>query len=203
MKHVSFSVGDGDIAIIQGPNGIGKSTFLKIISGNHRPTEGQVQCQIKKENMVFFPQISGGEFHVDVTIDDILRISLLNRYDRSRILRYGLLNEKQLKRSWNTASGGEKQRTLLTRVFLQSSNILILDEPMNHLDKETRQQVKSQILNYVNSTKSNGPRSVVMVTHEHFEITDLSRGKLNMINLGEFRHRRPGSKTATPIRAGS
>ncbi|MCX6117519.1 MAG: ATP-binding cassette domain-containing protein [Proteobacteria bacterium] len=203
VKDVSFNVSNGDIAVIKGPNGIGKSTFLKIVSGFHKQLNGRIKNFSGPEKMVFFPQISGGEFHIDLTILDVLKISLGRRFDTAMILDFGLLNKGHFSRSWNTASGGEKQRTLLTRVFLQDSNVLVLDEPMNHLDKETRLQVKKKILDYVNNTgQQKVRRAVILVTHESFESTDLKRGNLINVDLGQFKYRRRSqvtSKIATEL----
>jgi ATPase subunit of ABC transporter with duplicated ATPase domains len=56
-----------------------------------------------------------------------------------------LLGREILSRPWNSASGGERQRALLTRIFLSGAKVLVLDEPFNHLDQATRRTVEQRL----------------------------------------------------------
>jgi ATPase subunit of ABC transporter with duplicated ATPase domains len=166
-QSLNFSVSPGQIILVSGPNGIGKSTLLKTLIGNLKPKQGKIELNLPFSKIGYLPQLQNTDFHLPVTLRDILEASCHHSLSVDEILSWKLLSEAQLDLSWKTASGGERKRTLLTRTLLAKPDILVLDEPMNHLDVQTRLLVESAIQKFVELPQSNGrKRAVLLVSHE-------------------------------------
>jgi len=153
VSDLDISVPDGCFVGLLGPNGSGKSTILKALSRVHRPATGQVL--LDREDLLSMPprdaarrvavvaQETTVEF--DFSVFEMVMIGRTphkrafdrdNQMDRTiveqAIERVGC--EDLSSRSFNTLSGGEKQRVLIARAIAQGADHLILDEPTNHLD---------------------------------------------------------------------
>lgn len=162
QSGISARVSSGQLFLISGPNGSGKSTLLKAILGKMRVSRGTLLCSIHDSEIAFLPQLENTEVHLPVTLRDVLQIARSASDDV--ILAIGLLRREQLGSAWNTASGGERKRTLLTRAILSHPSVLILDEPMNHLDSESRKVMIAALAKFLNFSNAN--RAVVMVCHQ-------------------------------------
>ncbi|HYX36990.1 MAG TPA: ATP-binding cassette domain-containing protein [Oligoflexus sp.] len=162
IERLSFDLNLGDLLVITGPNGIGKSTLLQILLGQARQAQGTIGWQLPMSRVGFLSQLHNREFHISLTLADI--VSFANAVEPGLIQErsHGLLHASQLNLAWNTASGGERQKTLLTRVFLKDPSVLILDEPMNHLDAISRQQLLTALRHFI----ADGQHAVIMVGHE-------------------------------------
>ncbi len=166
-QSLNFSVSPGQIILVSGPNGIGKSTLLKTLIGNLKPKRGKIELNLPFSRIGYLPQLQNTDFHLPVTLRDILEASCHHSLSVEEILSWQLLSEAQLDLSWKTASGGERKRTLLTRTLLAKPDILVLDEPMNHLDVQTRLLVENAIQKFVELPQTNGrKRAVLLVSHE-------------------------------------
>jgi iron complex transport system ATP-binding protein len=153
VTDINITVPDGGFVGLLGPNGSGKSTILKAIYRVHRPAAGQVlldgtdllgmKAREAARRVAVLAQESVVEF--DFTVFEMVTIGRTphkraferdNEQDRSivadAIERVGC--EALAHRSFNTLSGGEKQRVLIARAIAQGADHLILDEPTNHLD---------------------------------------------------------------------
>lgn len=158
-SKISFEVSVGEVVVIDGENGSGKTTLIKSILGLYPHFAGQIERAFSKAS--YLPQLGNVQFFLPLTILDVIQITVPEA-DLVSILNLGLLrDEDSVLRSWNTASGGEKQKALLTRVFLQKSELLVLDEPFNHLDHRTRQRV----VDLIHQAESN-KTSVILISHE-------------------------------------
>lgn len=153
IKNASFKIKEKSFVGILGPNGSGKSTLLKSIYGVTKPTQGTLYLdghnlltmpnKERAKKIAVLAQESGGYF--DFTVEQIVE---MGRYPHRRILQNyskedaeivdNVLSKLNLqdyrKRSFNTLSGGEKQRVLIARALAQNTDFIILDEPTNHLD---------------------------------------------------------------------
>ena len=103
--------------------------------------------------------------HIPVTLRDVINIAFSQSLSDEAICGFGLISEKHLALNWNRASGGEKRRTLLTRTFMQQPDLLILDEPFNHLDTVSRRVIVAAIHHFISVQQ----KSAILVTHEGFE----------------------------------
>lgn len=160
---LDFDVKAGDVFLIAGPNGAGKTTLLKVLLGKIPPQDGTVELHVGMDEVSYLPQMQQGAFHLPLTMRDVLRIARPRAFKQEDALSWGLMDPGHLSLGWNTASGGEKRRTLMTRALLNHPRLLILDEPLNHLDKETRRQVSRVIERFVTGEAG---RAVVLVSHE-------------------------------------
>lgn len=159
---VSFELGRGEVLLVTGPNGSGKSTLLELILGRRRCDSGLVQLNIPGSSVSYLPQLHDSETHMPFSLRDVLTMSLATA--DKEIIQEGLLTKEQLDLGWNSASGGEKRRALLTRTILQRPELIILDEPFNHLDGDSRRVIMSSISRFVTTMN----KTVILSTHERF-----------------------------------
>jgi iron complex transport system ATP-binding protein len=153
VSGVDLLVGDGQLVGLLGPNGSGKSTLLKAIYRVHPPVTGRVlidgddllalPARQAAQRLAVVAQETTVEF--DFTVWEMVMIGRTphkrgfdrdNRQDRNAVAdaleRVGCTALAH--RSFNTLSGGEKQRVLIARTLAQGADHLVLDEPTNHLD---------------------------------------------------------------------
>ena len=148
---------------IIGPNGAGKTTLVRIILGEEPPDAGEVEVGINTR-IAYFDQLrtqldpglsvyeaAGGTDWVEI---DGRRVHL-----RSWLEDFLFPTERQQQKV-SSLSGGERNRLMLAKLFMQPSNLLILDEPTNDLDLVTLQVLEAALVEY--------PGCVLMVTHDRF-----------------------------------
>lgn len=139
-QGLNFDVRTGELVTIAGDNGAGKTTLARSVLGLHRRYKGKVSLNLKIEEIAYLPQLGNVQFFLPLTLHDV--IELKGNRATEEVVGIGLLDEHVLNRPWNSASGGERQRAMLTRIFLSNAKLLVLDEPYNHLDRVTRQKVE-------------------------------------------------------------
>ena len=130
---VSFELGRGEVLLVTGPNGSGKSTLLELILGRRRCDSGLVQLNIPGSSVSYLPQLHDSETHMPFSLRDVLTMSLATA--DKEIIQEGLLTKEQLDLGWNSASGGEKRRALLTRTILQRPELIL---SLIHISEPTR-----------------------------------------------------------------
>ena len=141
IKDYSYILARDDRLGIVGPNGIGKSTLLRIMSGELSPNEGSVEIG-STIKIGFFPQESIG-LPDEMRVIDYIREAGEFLSTGKRLLSASQMLETFLfppSSQWNTLqklSGGEKRRLHLLRILMAAPNVLLLDEPGNDLDIET------------------------------------------------------------------
>jgi ATP-binding cassette subfamily F protein uup len=149
IKDFSLRVLRGDRVAFVGPNGVGKTTLLKLLTGEVQPDSGTVSLGTNLEIAVFDqtrarldPEASLWE---NLTGDPLMRVSgaadqVMVRGTPRHVVGYlkdFLFDDIQARAPVRSLSGGEKARLLLAKLMAQTSNLLILDEPTNDLDVET------------------------------------------------------------------
>ena len=172
LDGVSFRVREGDWLMLCGPNGAGKSTALEAIAQGVAYT-GEVllfarECKQMKpaERAELMGMLSqNNSVPYSFTVEEIAR---LGRYARGRdddavdaALKATEMDGLRF-RKINTLSGGEVQRAFLAQLFAQDPAVLMLDEPANHLDVNSQQQIYSLIQRWLRC----GRRAVVSVVHD-------------------------------------
>ncbi len=137
LKDVDLRVEPGEKIALIGPNGVGKTTLLKVIMEEIKATSGQVKWGATIETS-YFPQDTTDRIQSNDTLYEWLRAYDPKR-DISEIrncLGRMLFNGEQQEKSAAKISGGEKHRMMLSKMMLENGNFLVLDEPTNHLDLE-------------------------------------------------------------------
>jgi ATP-binding cassette subfamily F protein uup len=163
MRDFSAIVRTGERIGIIGPNGAGKTTLVRLILGEEQPDRGEVQLGVNSR-IAYFDQLRtqlDGALSVYEAVGgtDWAEVGGRRIHLRSYLEGFLFPTERQQQKV-SSLSGGERNRLMLARLFLQPSNLLILDEPTNDLDLITLQVLEAAIVDY--------PGSVLMVTHDRF-----------------------------------
>ena len=179
VKNVNFTLEEGDFVNIIGRSGSGKSTFLNLLSGLLKPTEGKIFAKGKdmsdfsdreiskyrNEVIGFVPQSLGTLPNLNVLENVSLPYYLFKRDDSAYEKAAMLLDEMgilHLKDDFpKNLSGGELKRVLIARSMINSPELLILDEPTSDLDKNTTMEIMD-LLKKINSKGT----ALIIVTHE-------------------------------------
>lgn len=179
VKNVNFTLKEGDFVNIIGRSGSGKSTFLNLLSGLLKPTEGKIFAKGKdmsdfsdreiskyrNEVIGFVPQSLGTLPNLNVLENVSLPYYLFKRDDSAYEKAAMLLDEMgilHLKDDFpKNLSGGELKRVLIARSMINSPELLILDEPTSDLDKNTTMEIMD-LLKKINSKGT----ALIIVTHE-------------------------------------
>ena len=138
LDNVSFILGHDDKVAFVGSNELAKTTLFKILAGEMEPDEGTYKWGVTTSQS-YFPKDNTEIFDTDLVITDWLtQYSEIKdaTYVRGFLGRMLFAGEDGMKKM-RVLSGGEKVRVLLSRMMIQASNVLILDEPTDHLDMES------------------------------------------------------------------
>lgn len=165
LEHASFAYGgkvimDKFSAILQrgdkigliGPNGIGKTTFLKLILGELQPTYGRIRIGSKQE-VAYFDQFRSALNENDTVFytlgqgNDYVEVGGKKKHVMSYLEDF-LFPPARAQSPVSSLSGGERNRLLLAKLFTRPANILILDEPTNDLDIDTQELLEDLLRDY-------------------------------------------------------
>ena len=185
IENLSYDILPQTIVLMRGPNGIGKSTFLKaLVSQQNLFIEGKITFDpsIDDQSRAYLTQNFDNSIHLPLSLGDIIRAGSLGR-PLSQLNSFGLLSTDDCKKSWQNASGGEKQKTIFTRVLNTQPRILLLDEPTNHLDRHSIAQLWDILDSYIGDKTVN--RSAIVVTH-HQELPDFRFVTRQILDLEQF-----------------
>ncbi len=153
FDQMNFQVRRGDKIGIIGPNGVGKSTLLKILLGQLPYDQGYIKWGHKVYPGYFdqeHDELKG--FFNENLLEVLWDIdSKLNEGDLRNILAAFLFEGDDVFKAVKTLSGGEKARLLLARLMISQANFLIMDEPTNHIDMETKEILESALDQYQGS----------------------------------------------------
>ena len=162
-KHVfsgaNFVIEKGDRIALVGRNGEGKTTLARMLVGLLTPTEGSIRIGANV-NIGYYAQnqddLMDGEFTVYDTLD---RVAVGDIRTRLRdILGAFLFRGEDIDKKVKVLSGGERARLAMARMMLEPRNLLVLDEPTNHMDMRSKDILKNAILKY--------DGTVVVVSHD-------------------------------------
>ena len=161
LNNISFTINTGDKAVILSNNDIVKTTLFQILSGEIEPDEGTYewgvttsQSYFPKDNTLYFE-------NVDLSLIDWLRQFSKDQHEeyvRGFLGRMLFSGEKEKKKA-KVLSGGEKVRCMLSRMMLSGANVLILDNPTDHLDLES--------ITSLNKSLEKFSGTVLFTTHDH------------------------------------
>jgi iron complex transport system ATP-binding protein len=210
FRDVSFSIGQGDVFCILGPNGTGKTTLLKCLSNVLQGWRGSIRldgreisamktCDVAK-GIGYVPQNQVPSFPFQVRDIVVMgRAPHLNVFssptDKDRRIACAAMETVGIlslaDRPCSMLSGGEWQLTLIARALAQQPRVMVLDEPTSHLDLGN--QVR--ILRVVKSLAAGG-MGIVMATHfpDHAFI---AATEVAIMNSGGFAHKGPPEEVIT------
>ncbi|MDE3020848.1 MAG: ATP-binding cassette domain-containing protein [Pseudomonadota bacterium] len=165
LEHVNFSCGGkviardfscrivrGDKIGFIGPNGIGKTSLIRLILGDMLPDEGKVRLGTHLD-IAYFDQLREGLDPEATLIETISQGSdfIEINGERKHVISYlsdFLFSPARARSPVKSLSGGERSRLFLARLFSRPSNLIVLDEPTNDLDIETLELLEVLLLNY-------------------------------------------------------
>lgn len=173
FKDANLTLNYGEKAALIGKNGSGKSTLIKMILGQDTNFQGELKLgtSIKigyiSQNIIF-------EDNEKTVLDYFLEGNNLSETEaRSKLAKYGFRQENAFKRI-GKLSGGEKVRIILMKLIQRDINFLILDEPTNHIDIDTREILEEALKEYKGT--------VLFVSHDRFFINAIANRVLNIEN---------------------
>lgn len=178
LDNVSFFLNEGDKVGIIGINGTGKSTLLRILAGADEPDSGNV-IRTNGVRISYLPQIpefaeSGSVLEqVMLHLPDDLKES--KEFEAKSIL--GKFGITDYSRDIGTLSGGERRRAGIASALIQPSDVLLIDEPTNHIDNETVSLLEEQLKKYRGA--------IVMVTHDRYFLNSITR-KIVEVDRGQL-----------------
>ena len=161
---LSFNIQRGDTVGVIGPNGIGKTTLLKMMIGQLEPSKGDVIVNSNLQIGYFSQEMEGLN-------PDSTPMEILNREDVKPAQARSLLGRLQLRGDEvfgpvSNLSLGERVRIVLARLMISSPDILILDEPTNHLDISGREKMEEALKDY--------PGTIILISHDRYLIKSLA-----------------------------
>lgn len=198
LQNVTMKVAKGEFVYVVGASGAGKSTFLKLIMAEEKPTSGEIKvngrklCELNKKDIPYLRRTMG------IVFQDFRLIDHMTVFDNVAFaMRIVGSSEKEIKKQVpiflnmvglkhkakvhpNELSGGEKQRVGLARALINRPSIIIADEPTGNIDPA----MSYEMLGMLTEINKRGT-TVVMVTHEHIlvrefphRIVEISNGRI-------------------------
>ncbi len=168
FKDLNLMLEAGEKMAVIGPNGIGKTTFLKTLVGDTDIDSGTVKWS-ENNQIGYYAQDHAHEFEEDLNLLDWMSQWKQPEDDEQAVrsvLGKMLFSQKEIDKSVKVLSGGEQGRMLFGKLMLQKPNILIMDEPTNHLDMESIESL-NQALEEFEGT-------VIFVSHDREFVSSLA-----------------------------
>jgi ATPase subunit of ABC transporter with duplicated ATPase domains len=168
LHGVDLLVRRGDRLAIMGPNGIGKSTLLKIVMGELEADAGEVEWGYETHRGYFAQDHHEQLGESDQTIEEWLWKFCPGK-DRGFVrgqLGLMLFSGDEGKKRLSALSGGEAARLIFSRLALERSNVLVLDEPTNHLDLEAIEALVEGLRNF--------DGTLILVSHDRWFVRELA-----------------------------
>lgn len=185
FKNFNHEFKDGTITAIMGASGKGKTTLIRCIAGLNKPTNGEVLYNnkvIKKPHKdIFMMHQHYANYPWKTCLENVLFPIAINRkitiQDKTKAL--ALLDLVGLTNAANKfpseLSGGMNQRLAFARLLMAEPKVVLMDEPMSALDKETRQDMQNILLDLNKKTNN----TIIMITHDLNEANKLASEIIN------------------------
>lgn len=176
FQGAGFKMTRGDTAALIGPNGIGKSSLLKVLTGQLKQSAGTYYWGTNVQ-IGFYDQEQSGLNPVNTVLDEVW-----NEYphiEEARIrtvLGNFLFSGEDVFKKISSLSGGEKARVSLAKLMLQNANMLILDEPTNHLDLYSKEVLEAALMDYEGT--------LLFISHDRYFLNKMAERVLELAEDG-------------------
>lgn len=169
VSHVSLEVDRNTLLSIEGPNGCGKTTILKVMLSLLPPLHGHVIRQPKLK-VGYLPQMTNADLDFPISVADVILMGqaqpprlFTSRAARSRLaelISFAHLDSVKDK-PFGEISGGQRQRAMLCRALMSQPDILVLDEPVTYMDRNAETTLYDLL------PRLKGKMGIVLVSHDH------------------------------------
>ncbi|MTD40346.1 ATP-binding cassette domain-containing protein [Erwinia sp. CPCC 100877] len=169
LDNISFSLNNTDKVAFIADNDIVTTTLFKVIMGEITPDTGSVRWGVTT-SQAYLPKDTSKDFDTDLTILDWLRQFAGKEEDDNTFLRgflgRMLFSGEDVMKPVNVLSGGEKVRVMLSKMMLSKANVLVLDDPTNHLDLESITALNDGLMAFTGA--------ILFASHDHQFIQTLA-----------------------------
>ncbi|WP_090855606.1 ribosomal protection-like ABC-F family protein [Paraliobacillus sp. PM-2] len=172
FSDLSFQVSRGERVALVGPNGVGKTTLLKTITGDLIPSNGYLQTGSKVEIGYYDQEQNKLHSSKSVLMELWDDYPMIDEKDIRTTLGNFLFSGDDVLKTVASLSGGEKARLALAKLMMQKSNLLILDEPTNHLDLDSKEVLEAALIDF--------PGTIIFVSHDRYFINEIASKVLEM-----------------------
>lgn len=180
FSNIEMNIYKGERVGIIGPNGIGKSTLLKVIANKINEYNGSFNLG-HYVNIGYYDQEQTNLDSESTVIEEIWDYNPeLNYYDIRTMLAQFLFNGDDMYKIIGDLSGGEKSRLSLLKLMTSNSNFLLMDEPTNHLDIDSKEVLEDALLNY--------DGTILVVSHDRYFLNKVVNKIYDMSSEGVFQY---------------
>jgi len=161
LDNISFTINTGDKVVILSKNDIAKTTLFQILAGELEPDSGKVEWGVTTSQS-YFPKDNSEYFEdVDLSLIDWLRQFSTDQHEEyvRGFLGRMLFSGEEARKKAKVLSGGEKVRCMLSKMMLSNANVLLLDNPTDHLDLEA--------ITSLNKSLERFDGTILFTTHDH------------------------------------
>ena len=178
LKGVSFSFDDTQPTVLLAPSGAGKTTLLRILAGFLKPDSGQVEGLDPKEKLSIVFQEDRLFDTMNIFQNWKIAVPGLTREKAAELMEGLGLDPKVLDERPATLSGGMRRRAAVGRALLYDAPVLLMDEPFQGLDDETRLKVIDTVRRYAEG------KALLIITHDPEDAERLGARTVRMIEKG-------------------
>ena len=161
LDNISFTVNTGDKVVILSNNDIANTTLFQILAGEMEPDSGSYEWGMTTSQS-YFPKDNSEYFeNVDLSLIDWMRQFSTDQHEEyvRGFLGRMLFSGEEARKMAKVLSGGEKVRCMLSKMMLSGANVLLLDNPTDHLDLESITSLNKSLIRF--------PGTVLFTTHDH------------------------------------
>ena len=161
LDNISFTINTGDKVVILSKNDIAKTTLFQILAGELEPDSGTIEWGVTTSQS-YFPKDNSAYFEdVDLSLIDWLRQFSTDQHEEyvRGFLGRMLFSGEEARKKAKVLSGGEKVRCMLSKMMLSNANVLLLDNPTDHLDLEA--------ITSLNKSLERFDGTILFTTHDH------------------------------------